>query len=439
MALNQIRTAAAMAAATPDSRNRYADFLRAVAISAVVLGHWLMAAVWVDDSGFHADNILESVAAAQWLTWSLQVMPIFFLVGGFSNAVGWSRRNGAYGAWLRNRLHRLVMPTVPLIVLWSLLGLVAPQFGLDPRLARLGSQVALVPLWFLAVYVLMVAATPLTMAIWIRYRGRAVLALAAAAVGTDLARSLMTAPVGFINYLFVWGSVYLLGHAWQDGAFGGARRGRQLAAVAGAALVAMTVGGPYHISMVGVPGVEFGNTAPPSAALLALGFTQIGLALSIEAPMRRFLRLPAPWTATILVNSSIMTLYVWHMTAMALTIGLLLLVQPALLAVVPGGASWWFSRPLWVGLLAAATLPFIALFRRFETGSRAKEAGPASSLIAAVAATAAVCVSSGSVASKGLTTAHPVWAGAAIVPLLAVGVWLASSRRAAHHRELIGR
>ena len=33
-----------LAEKTPESRNRYVDFLRAVSIGAVVLGHWIIAA-----------------------------------------------------------------------------------------------------------------------------------------------------------------------------------------------------------------------------------------------------------------------------------------------------------------------------------------------------------------------------------------------------------
>ncbi len=36
--------AMAVAAKTPESRNRYVDFLRALSICAVVCGHWLVAA-----------------------------------------------------------------------------------------------------------------------------------------------------------------------------------------------------------------------------------------------------------------------------------------------------------------------------------------------------------------------------------------------------------
>lgn len=91
MITKQYKTAQRLAAATPASRNRYADLLRAVAILAVVVGHWLMAAVWIDDAGQHTENLLGIVPATQWLTWALQVMPLFFLVGGFSNAISLER------------------------------------------------------------------------------------------------------------------------------------------------------------------------------------------------------------------------------------------------------------------------------------------------------------------------------------------------------------
>ena len=40
------------------------------------------AAVWLDESGFHADNVLSWVPATQWLTWGFHVMPVFFLFVG---------------------------------------------------------------------------------------------------------------------------------------------------------------------------------------------------------------------------------------------------------------------------------------------------------------------------------------------------------------------
>ena len=219
MTMKQIETARRMAAETPPHRNRYADFLRAVAILAVVFGHWLMAAVWIDDAGKHTANVLGVIPATQWLTWGLQVMPIFFLVGGFSNWISYTKSADGYGPWLRSRLRRLVTPTVPLIAIWGVLGLFGPTLGIPADLARAGSQTALIPLWFLAVYVIQVAATPIFVAAWERYGMRAIAYMAVGALATDAVRAATTIHVGFANYIFVWGAVYLLGHAWATGTF----------------------------------------------------------------------------------------------------------------------------------------------------------------------------------------------------------------------------
>ena len=43
--------ASSVAARTPEARNRYVDFLRAVSILAVISGHWLIAAPYVGPEG----------------------------------------------------------------------------------------------------------------------------------------------------------------------------------------------------------------------------------------------------------------------------------------------------------------------------------------------------------------------------------------------------
>lgn len=84
-----------LAGATPATRDRYVDLLRVASLGAVVLGHWLMAAVTPDGVG----NLLAVVPALQPLTWLLQVMPVFFFVGGFSHAL-------SYRSLLRKRPER---------------------------------------------------------------------------------------------------------------------------------------------------------------------------------------------------------------------------------------------------------------------------------------------------------------------------------------------
>lgn len=100
-----------MAAKTPPERNRYVDFLRAVSILVVIVGHWLIATAWYVDGQLTPGHLLKSHPQHQWLTWLFQVMPIFFIVGGYSNAVSLdsARRKGqGYAEWLVARLHRLV-------------------------------------------------------------------------------------------------------------------------------------------------------------------------------------------------------------------------------------------------------------------------------------------------------------------------------------------
>src|SRR5690349_980072 len=73
------RSAAALAAATPDTRDRYLDLLRVGSIAVVVLGHWLMLTITVSEGRVRAGNVLAAVPAAQALTWVFQVMQVFFL------------------------------------------------------------------------------------------------------------------------------------------------------------------------------------------------------------------------------------------------------------------------------------------------------------------------------------------------------------------------
>ncbi|MCK7510139.1 MAG: acyltransferase [Desulfobacterales bacterium] len=64
--------AMAMAADTPPSRNRYVDWLRALSISAVVLGHWLIAAPWISAGQLRLDHML---AVQPWTTMAHAAVP----------------------------------------------------------------------------------------------------------------------------------------------------------------------------------------------------------------------------------------------------------------------------------------------------------------------------------------------------------------------------
>lgn len=362
--------ALAMARATPSERNRYVDFLRAVSILVVVVGHWLMAAPRVTAEGASLGHMLDLAPWTRWLTWALQVMPTFFLVGGFANATSWesARAKGrGYGEWLHARALRLVGPILPLLVVWAGLAVAARLGGVGLEMVRIGSQVALVPTWFLAVYLGVVLLVPWTRAAWRRWGfvSFAVPALAAAAVdwwGLFQGHSWLR----WVNYACVWVAVHQLGYAWREGRLAGPRRGLVWAAGGLLVVAALVAPGAYPVSMVGVPGEEVSNTLPPTFALLAFAVMQIGLVLAVEAPVRRRLAGERIWAATVLVNARIMTLYLWHSTVLVLVIGALVALGGPGLGLAPGSAAWWWARIPWVLLLGLLLWPFLAFFARFE-------------------------------------------------------------------------
>jgi hypothetical protein len=361
--------AAELAAQTPPTRNRTADFLRALSILAVVFGHWFAAAPYVHEGRLTPTHVLAVADWTHWLTWVVQVMPIFFLVGGFSNGLTWraARRDGlGYAAWLDGRLRRLVGPVLPLLGAWIAIGGAAHLAGLEPEWVRRGSQMALIPVWFLAVYLGVVALVPLSLAAWERWRFGSLVGLALLALATDLVFFGGARAFGWLNYLFVWSAVHQLGYAWGAGELKSPRRTLPLGALGLAALVALTTLGPYPRAMVGVPGDALSNTTPPKITLLALAAAQSGFLLALEPLLARFLARARPWTATVLVNGLIMSVYLWHLTAMVLWIGLAHVLGDLGLRAAPGSSEWWRARPLWLATLTLVTVPFVLLFSRFE-------------------------------------------------------------------------
>ncbi len=116
--------ALAVADQTPESRNRLIDFLRVFSIVIVVFGHWLAAVPFVEDGVLQLTHVLELSRPMHFITWALQIMPIFFMVGGYSNgkSLTAARRDGTRRReWLASRYHRLMTPILPFLVVWSIL------------------------------------------------------------------------------------------------------------------------------------------------------------------------------------------------------------------------------------------------------------------------------------------------------------------------------
>ncbi len=111
----------------------------------------------------------------------------------------------------------------------------------------------------------------------------------------------------------------------------------------------------------------------PVLPLLALGITQIGLMMTLEQPARRWLSGLTPWAVTVLINGMITTIFLWHSTAIMLTIGLGFYMRPDVFSAAPGAGVWWAFRPVWVTVFAVSSLPFLLGFSRFERAGAAKD------------------------------------------------------------------
>ncbi|MEU4031176.1 acyltransferase family protein [Streptomyces anulatus] len=356
-----------LAGATPATRDRYVDLLRVASLGAVVLGHWLMAAVTPDGVG----NLLAVVPAFQPLTWLLQVMPVFFFVGGFSHALSYrsllrkhpeGTADSVYSAFLRARLQRLLRPTMVFVLVWGAAALLVQLLGGGGGLTGVTLRMVTQPLWFIGIYLAMVAFTPPLLKLHERYGWGAFAGLAGAAVAVDVLRFAAGVPyVEFLNFAFVWLAVHQLGFLRADG------RIHRPALLAGAGLVtagALVAFGPYPLSMVGMPGEKVSNMAPPTLALLAHGLWLVGAVELLRAPAARLLERPRVWRTVVAANGVAMTAFLWHLTAMFGVYGAMLALDVELPA--PASAAWWAQVPLRIALAAALTAALVAAFRTFE-------------------------------------------------------------------------
>jgi len=231
------------------------------------------------------------------------------------------------------------------MLFWAIAAGGAASVGLGRDWLGEASRAALVPTWFLAVYLVVAALAPLAVAGWRRW-GWATVAVGLAGAGLVDLTSLTTAWEGFgwLNVLVVWVTVHQLGIAWQ------ARR--LTPSVAGAITVVGLAGllilvGPegYAVSMVGVDGFGIDNTNPPRVTLVLLGLVQAGVTGLLRHRLAGLVQRPAVRSASLLVNAHLMTIYLWHLTALGLTTAVCLWAGGVGLRARPDTAARWWSRP----------------------------------------------------------------------------------------------
>ena len=333
------------------------DLARVFAVLLVVVIHLLEVGVGTGPHGLTISRPLEHQPWFNAVTWVLQIMPLFFVVGGFASLTAWRslvRRGGGAADYVTTRVLRLAQPAFPLFVFYVVVVGAATLIGVDPKL--LGPVVlgAGSPLWFLAAYGLCQAVAPFAVHWHQRAPKRTLLVLLLGAIIVDAIRySTGIVPIGLLNLFFVWVLIQQLGFWYADGWFD-RRSWWQLVLVAlasWATLFPLTIWGPYSPDMLT-------NLNPPTVPLIALGLSQACVLRLLRPALTRLMSTRPARAVVFLVGSRLMTVYLWHLPIIITLAGVALLIPGA--SPEPGSAAWWWSRiPIYLvvlGLLFALSL-----------------------------------------------------------------------------------
>ena len=354
-----LRQARAGHAAAHDGRDPAVDAARTGCLLAVVLVHLLMVTVTADPVTGGPTTVMVPTLQPWywWASWILQVMPLFFVVGGHASVLSWRRhaaRGGSAAGWVRVRALRLLEPAA---VLWLVLALgcaIALAVGAPPDLLLAVVQGVGMPLWFLAAYLACQALLPLTAGWHARAPWATAGALLAGVVLVDLLRIATGAAwIGLLNLVLVWPLVQQLGFLRADRWF--ARRStRSLLAVAAgccALLGVLVATGGYAPDMLT-------NLNPATVCMVLLGLAQACL-LQVAAPALARLMSTRPAQAVAwLVGGRAMTIYLWHLPVIVVVAAAWFLLggpDPE-----PGSVAWWGWRvPL--GVVVALVLGVLSV------------------------------------------------------------------------------
>lgn len=362
--------------APPPARDLAVDAARALGTLGVVALHWLMLDGAWDGGSLVMGNAL-GVGHAWVLTW-LVPLPLLFFAAGAGAGYGLGRP----GSPAVRGLRRLAPPVGLFAAAWSLTGGALLAAGLPGQAVGAVLRTVPQPLWFLVVYLGLVALAPAAGRALARFGpARVLAAVAAGALAVDALRFAGGVPaVEWANVALVWAVPFVAGLAWARRAGDGPGRGVLVTGVlvgfVGA--VALVAAGPYPPSIVGLPGAPVSNLNPPTAPVLLLAVAQVCAVLLARDALARWAGGRGAGTVGWL-SAHATTVYLWHLTAMFAVAGFALVGLGERLP-EPWSADWWASRPVWFGTMALVLAGLVRCTawaeRRGRAAGRAAAAGP---------------------------------------------------------------
>ena len=333
--------------ALPENSNRdlALDSVRAWSLIVVVFGHFIMQIYFWDNGIPQSGNTLSSGNLWPFTTWILQVMPLFFIAGGAVNFGSYLRSQGNFNQWLWQRTRRLMKPTVvfllTLAIAFSIITLLADESVTDGLVTGVTG-----PLWFLSVYILVVALTPLSVNVWKRLGKKSIAIFLLLAVLVDYLRLNVLDAFGVLNLIIIWVMVHQLGFWYQEGVT--KVHARAFIAFGLISNILLTqVFQLYPTSLVGIPTEKFSNMAPPTIILAFHSFVLFGLLVLLAPWLQKVTSTPRGFRLMSRAAMLAMTIYLWHMAVLVAwltALHYLNLDLPARIEnsiIVPDGISYW--------------------------------------------------------------------------------------------------
>ncbi|AOS64401.1 acyltransferase family protein [Actinoalloteichus hymeniacidonis] len=366
-----------------EARDPLLDLIRVVAVCGVVLGHWLVTPLVPTANGVIAASPLTTLPELTPLSWFLQTLGLFFFVGGFAAARGLrsAEASGITPArWWLARLRRCAVPVLGLSACWLVLLVVLAVQGTPQQTVATAAQLLTTPLWFLVVYLVLLAVTPIARRLDRRFGLAAVLipgVLALIAEATARwADGWFGQAIGLTTVVTVWWVPWQLGTA-----LGGGRRIRPIIglwmAIAGAAALLFLVRVlDYPAAAVGLPGADRSNLVPPSPVVLALAVAQVGVVLLAARPLRALTARSLIATVVHRVDRHALAIFLLHQNALiAVTLIAIRFATLPGLHTVPADLGWVGVRLLWLPVFAAVLLLMLATSARL-VGGRGRTGAP---------------------------------------------------------------
>ncbi len=418
-------------------RNHLIDLARAMSVLVVVTFHCLLYQIVVVDGRPTVLPWAPLPHAAWWTaSWFFMSIPLFFIAGGFANALVVDKLRGqsrGYTYYLASRALRLVGPLLLFVGFTTLVSSVAAWFGPTGLSIGLSVQFAQL-LWFIAVYLVIVGMAPLMVTLQDRLPWVPLVLLAGLAVGVDAwSLAVGNVEVRFANLLIVWPLCHQLGIGYHRGWF---RHGPVWVPwlVIGSAAIIIPVlifGFGYPGSAIGLGDIPNANVLPPTVAMAVLGAAQasaLGL-LERAGVAARLSQRTERGLAT--ANALAVTTYLWHIPCIVIAGGLLFGVSRLL----PGATPVLVSQLAVVIATYTVIVLVVPLIGRVEYALVPRLGDHPSRWV--ISAYLLLVIGTGLIWRFG-TLLHPAQpASAAGLILLAGGMaWLARAAGPAHERRL---